>query len=150
MEQAVEIGGFGGKDEFTEFIERKRSRISWIEKARLIRREKERGDYRNFKVWVKSEFGLDASHTVRLLKAEREFGGTAVENLPLERVFRLFRLPVEQRKTLTESGEIRIGGFEYTVDDLRRMKRREFFRLTLSCSTASRLGGTRSTQPPGV
>lgn len=149
LDQAMDIGEFSSKDQFTDFTEFRRTRISWVEKAKLIRREKERGTYKNFKAWLKKEFGLDASHTVRLLKAEREFGGTAVEKLPLERVFRLFRLSDEQRRKLKESGRIWFDGIEYTVDDLRTMKRREFFRLTQSCSTPSGLGGTRSTQPPG-
>src|SRR5574341_1197619 len=104
LDQAMDIGEFSSKDQFTDFTEFRRTRISWVEKAKLIRREKERGTYKNFKAWLKKEFGLDASHTVRLLKAEREFGGTAVEKLPLERVFRLFRLSDEQRRKLKESG----------------------------------------------
>ncbi len=131
LDQAVDIGGFSSEDEFAAFIGCRRERISWAEKARLIRHEKERGDYRNFKVWLKREFGLNASHTVRLLKAEREFGGTAVEGLPLERVFRLFRLSDEQRRELKEAGTIRIEGRAFTVEDLGGMQRNEFFRLTL-------------------
>ncbi len=131
MAQAMDIGGFSGKDEFTEFIKCRRARISWVEKAKLIRHEKKTGNYRNFKVWLKCEFGLNASHTIRLLKAEREFGGTAVEKLPLERVFRFFRLSDEQQKELRQSGTVRIDERAYGVNDLRRMSRKEFFRLTL-------------------
>jgi hypothetical protein len=131
LDQAVDIGGFSSKDEFAEFAECRRTRISWVEKAKLIKREKERGSYRNFKLWLKKEFGLNASHTVRLLKAEREFGGTAVEKLPLERVFRLFRLSDEQRRKLKESGSLWADGTEHAVDDLRRMSRKAFFKLTL-------------------
>ena len=134
LDQAMDIGGFSDRDEFTEFIKCRRARITWVEKAKLIRREKERGDYKNFKVWLKRKFGLNASHTVRLLKAEREFGGTAVENLPLERVFRLFCLSDEQRRELKKSGTIRIDGRAYAVDDLKGMRRREFFRLKRSAT----------------
>ncbi len=131
LDQAMDIGGFSDKEEFAEFIECRRARIPWVEKAKLIRCAKARSTYRNFKAWVKDEFGLDASHTVRLLKAQCEFGGTAVERLPLERVFRLFRLSYEQRKQLGESGTVRIHGRTFTVEDLRGMPRKEFFRLTL-------------------
>ncbi len=131
LDQALEIGGFSSKNEFAEFIECRQEKISWAEKARLIRIEKEKGDYRNFRVLLKRKFGLDPSHTVRLLKAEQEFGGTAVERLPLERVFRLFRLSNEQRKELKESGTVWIHGRIFTVEDLGGMKRKKFFQLTL-------------------
>lgn len=131
LDQALDIGGFSDKEAISEFIECRRARIPWVEKAKLIRREKERGSYRNFKDWLKSELGLNPSHTVRLLKAEREFGGTAVEALPLERIFRLFRLSEQQQRVLKETGIIRIDGKTYGADELRSMGRKEFFRLTL-------------------
>ncbi len=131
LEQAMDIGGFSSKDEFVEFIDCKREKISWAEKARLIRLEKERGDYRNFKVLLKRAFGLNPIYTARLLKAEREFGGTAVERLPLERVFRLFLLSHEQRKELKESGKVCIHGKIFTVEDFGGMRRKKFFQLTL-------------------
>ncbi len=131
LDQAVEIGGFSSKDEFAEFIDCKREKISWAEKAKLIRLEKERGGYRNFKVLLKRAFGLNPIYTARLLKAEREFAGTAIERLPLERVFRLFRLSNEQRQELKESGTVWIHGKIFTVEDLGGMKRKKFFQLTL-------------------
>ena len=130
LQEAMDIAGME-KEPFIKFADLKREKIRWAEKARLLKKEREEKcpRYRgNFNKWVREHINMNPPYVKRLLKAEREFGGTDVEKLSLDRVLRLSYLTAAQKEQL-KRGELVINGEKFTVDDLASMTLLKYRRL---------------------
>lgn len=98
---------------------------TWAALARKIKEEKKKHSD-GMKKWLHGTFNINCDYGYWLLRLEKQFGGTEIEKLPLNRVIYLGRMPKRHIEHLLKHGALETG---QSIDQLKSMPAIEFRRL---------------------